>query len=262
MLLKRLCRREIERSAAAVHPLTRTAPTFTNWLAAASTRQHSTGSTMTHLSCPRCANNPQFDADKLHSTCPTCAGPLLVHYDLRAAAAKMSKDTVARRPANMWRYAELLPVRDTNFVTTLGEGMTPLLPLPSLGAKLGLPNLLLKDEGITPTGTFKARGAATGVSRARELGITDIAMPTNGNAGGAWAAYCAKAGIRLHLAMPDDAPALSLLEACAVGAAAFTVGPRGLISDAGAMIGRASKAHGWFEASTLKEPYRIEARNR
>ena len=215
---------------------------------------------MTHLSCPRCANAPLLDPHALHTTCTTCSGPLIVHYDLAKAASSLTKAAVAARPATMWRYKELLPVVDDANIVTLGEGMTPLLPLPALGARLGLPNLLLKDEGILPTGTFKARGATTGVSRAKELGVTDIAMPTNGNAGGAWAAYCTRAGIRLHLAMPDDAPALAVLESVAVGAAAFKVGPGGLISDAGAIIAKGAKKHGWFEASTLKEPYRIEGK--
>ena len=173
----------------------------------------------------------------------------------------MTKAGVAARPADLWRYRELLPVQLARNVVTLGEGMTPLVPAPTLGAKLGLRRLLVKDEGTgNPTGTFKARGAATGVSRAKELGIADIAMPTNGNAGGAWAAYCARAGIRLHLAMPDDAPPLSVLEATAVGAAAFYVGPKGLISDAGAIVANGAATHSWFEASTLKEPYRIEGK--
>ena len=216
---------------------------------------------MTALRCPRCADAPALDPARVHTTCPCCKGPLLVEYDLDAARKTMTKEAVAVRPADLWRYRELLPVQDLANIITLGEGMTPLLPISTLGQTIGLPRLLLKDEGTgNPTATFKARGAATGVSRARELGITDIAMPTNGNAGGAWAAYCARAKIRLHLCAPNDAPPLSMLEATVVGAAAFYVGPKGLISDAGAIIARGAAEHQWFEASTLKEPYRIEGK--
>jgi threonine synthase len=210
---------------------------------------------MTHLECARCART--YDADRLWNLCE-CGGPLLVRYDLKAAAAAVRPADLAGRPANMWRYREVLPVRHEENVVTLGEGMTPLLPLKRLGAALGLPNLMLKDEGISPTGTFKARGAAAGISRAKELGVKAVAMPTNGNAGGAWASYGARAGIEVTLVMPTDAPAMSVLEATAVGARAYMV--RGQITDAGAIVGRSAKAHGWFEAATLKEPYRIEGK--
>ena len=215
-----------------------------------------TGSCLTGVRCPRCASAPLLAAAAtVRTVCAVCRGPLLAEYDLARARATMSKARLAARPPDMWRYSELLPVQDARNVVSLGEGMTPLLPLPALGARLGLRGLLLKDEGVgNPTATFKARGASAGVSRARELGVTDIAMPTNGNAGGAWAAYCARAGLRLHLAMPDDAPPLSVLEAAAVGASAFYVGPGGLISDAGAIVAKGAAEHGWFEASTLKEP--------
>jgi threonine synthase len=162
------------------------------------------------------------------------------------------------RVASLWRYRELLPVRNPDNIVTLGEGMTPLFPLKRLGATLGLSDLWLKDEGLNPTASFKARGAATGVSRAKELGITALAMPTNGNAGGAWASYGARAGMSVTLVMPTDAPAMSVLEASAVGAHAYMV--RGQITDAGAIVARSAKAHGWFEAATLKEPYRIEGK--
>lgn len=151
-----------------------------------------------------------------------------------------------------------MPVRDPDHIVSLGEGMTPLLPLRRLGEALGLKDLWLKDEGRNPTGTFKARGAATGISRARELGIRAVAMPTNGNAGGAWAAYGARAGIAVTLVMPTDAPAMSVLEATAVGAQAYMV--RGQITDAGAIVARSAPVHGWFEVATLKEPYRVEGK--
>lgn len=211
---------------------------------------------MTHLECARCATT--YEADRIMNLCSACGAPLLVRYDLSAAARAVRPESFAARPASMWRYRELLPVRAEENIVTLGEGMTPLLPLHRLGAEMGLPRLLLKDEGINPTGTFKARGAAAGISRAKELGIRSVAMPTNGNAGGAWAAYGARAGIELTLVMPVDAPAMSVLEGAAVGARGYMV--RGQITDAGAIVARSAARHGWFEAATLKEPYRIEGK--
>jgi threonine synthase len=210
---------------------------------------------LSHLECSRC--HQTHDADRLQNLC-TCGGPLLVRYDLKAIARAVRPADLAGRVSSLWRYRELLPLRDDMHLITLGEGMTPLFPLPRLGASLGLPDLWLKDEGLNPTASFKARGAATGVSRAKELGVTALAMPTNGNAGGAWASYGARAGISVTLVMPTDAPAMSVLEATAVGAHAYMV--RGQITDAGAIVGRSAKAHGWFEAATLKEPYRIEGK--
>ncbi|OJH39289.1 threonine synthase [Cystobacter ferrugineus] len=210
---------------------------------------------LSHLECSRC--HQTHDADRLQNLC-ACGGPLLVRYDLKAAARAVRPANLAGRVSSLWRYRELLPLRDDKNLITLGEGMTPLFPLPRLGASVGLPDLWLKDEGLNPTASFKARGAATGVSRAKELGVTALAMPTNGNAGGAWASYGARAGISVTLVMPTDAPAMSVLEATAVGAHAYMV--RGQITDAGAIVGRSAKAHGWFEAATLKEPYRIEGK--
>ncbi|MGZ3458724.1 MAG: threonine synthase [Archangium sp.] len=210
---------------------------------------------LSHLECSRC--HKTHDADRVQNLCD-CGGPLLVRYDLKAAARAVRPADLAGRISSLWRYRELLPVRDSKNIVTLGEGMTPLLPLPRLGAELGLRDLWLKDEGLNPTASFKARGAATGVSRAKELGITALAMPTNGNAGGAWASYGARAGMSVTLVMPTDAPAMSVLEATAVGAHAYMV--RGQITDAGAIVARSAKAHGWFEAATLKEPYRIEGK--
>ncbi|WP_309892976.1 threonine synthase [Archangium sp.] len=210
---------------------------------------------LSHLECSRCRKT--HDAERVQNLCD-CGGPLLVRYDLKAAASALRPSDLAGRVSSLWRYRELLPVRDPKNIITLGEGMTPLFPLPRLGAELGLRDLWLKDEGLNPTASFKARGAATGVSRAKELGITALAMPTNGNAGGAWASYGARAGMSVTLVMPTDAPAMSVLEATAVGASAYMV--RGQITDAGAIVGRSAKAHGWFEAATLKEPYRIEGK--
>jgi threonine synthase len=158
----------------------------------------------------------------------------------------------------MWRYAEFLPVRDRRHVVTLGEGGTSMFAMPRLGDLVGLPNLYVKDEGLNPTGTFKARGASAGLSRARELGARAVAMPTAGNAGGAWAAYGAHAGIAVHIAMPRDAPTVTQLECRLYGADLTLVD--GLISDAGRVISIGIQKHGWFDVSTLREPYRVEGK--
>ncbi|MGB9825241.1 MAG: threonine synthase, partial [Desulfofundulus sp.] len=188
----------------------------------------------------------------------TCGGPLLARYDLKRIQQSVRKDDLAFRVPSLWRYREFLPVRKDENIITLGEGMTPILPLKRLGAEVGLPHLYLKDEGIIPTGTFKARGAAVGVSRAKELGIKVLAMPTNGNAGGAWSTYAARAGIRTFIVMPKDAPAITRNECAITGAELYLV--NGLISDAGKIVSRAVARNGWFDASTLKEPYRIEGK--
>ena len=158
-----------------------------------------TWSALTHLDCSRCPET--YDASQRQGLCG-CGAPLLARYDLAAAAAAVKPEQVAARPPDLWRYHELLPAGSAAAVVSLGEGMTPLLPLPRLGAALGLPGLLLKDEGPLPTGSFKARGAAVGVTRAAELGAAGVAMPTNGNAGAAWAAYAARAGLPCLVVMP------------------------------------------------------------
>lgn len=181
---------------------------------------------------------------------------MLVRYDLPAIGRAVQKRELAARPATMWRYLELLPADNPSEIVSLGEGYTPLLPLKRAGA--GFRELWMKDEGLNPTGTFKARGAAAGVTRARELGVKELALPTAGNAGGAWAAYAARAGLAAHIVMPEDAPAMNKKEAWACGADVRLV--KGLISDAGAIVARACRKYGWFDASTLKEPYRIEGK--
>jgi threonine synthase len=206
---------------------------------------------VSHLSCPRCGTEAGVDGPR--NLC-SCGSPWLVEYDLKAARKAVRPEHLLGRPATLWRYAEMLPVRSPEAAVSLGEGMTPLLRL----GRLGLGDLWLKDEGTCPTGTFKARGAAVGVSRARELGIRAIAMPTAGNAGGAWAAYCARAGIALHVAMPSDAPEVNRIE-CALYGAHLTL-VEGLISDAGRRVQSWIREHGWFDASTLREPYRIEGK--
>ncbi len=181
-----------------------------------------------------------------------------MRYDLDAIRQSASRDALKQRESNMWRYREFLPVEKDENIVTLGEGMTPLFATPSLGAKLGLPNLYLKDEGLNPTGTFKARGASAGMSKVKEFGIPTVAMPTAGNAGGAWSAYAAKAGVEMVVAMPIDAPDITKKECSVYGARTYLV--KGLISDAGKIIGKAVSKYGYFDASTLKEPYRIEGK--
>jgi len=213
-------------------------------------------SALSHLECSR--DGSRHDADVVQGTSPLGA-PLLARYDLERAAADCTRADIAGRPPDLWRYHELLPVRDPARVVTLGEGMTPLLDLPRHGARLGVPRLRMKDEGLVPTGSFKARGAAVGVSRAAELGVTGIAMPTNGNAGAAWTAYAARAGMRALVAMPVDAPAITRRECVAAGGELYLVD--GLIGDAGALVRAAVEAReGYQDVSTLREPYRIEGK--
>ncbi|GAB1514103.1 threonine synthase [Actinophytocola sp. KF-1] len=211
-------------------------------------------SALSHLECGRCGT--RYDADVPQNLC-ACGTPLLVRYDLERAAATVSTSDIAGRRPDLWRYRELLPVRDRRHVVTLGEGMTPILPLRSYGARIGVPDLLVKDEGMLPTGSFKARGAAVGVSRALELGIDKITMPTNGNAGAAWATYAARAGLESLIVMPQDAPRITRMECVLAGARLYIVD--GLIGDAGKLAAQAV-THGWFNTSTLKEPYRIEGK--
>lgn len=210
---------------------------------------------LAHLECSRC--HALSSADTPAHLC-SCGSPLLARYDLGAVKQYLSKEMLRSRESSLWRYHELLPVRSVDHIVTLGEGTTPLLPLQRLGLETGMKHLFVKDEGVLPTGSFKARGAAVGVSRAKELGATALAMPTNGNAGGAWAAYAARAGIEAVIVMPQVAPSINRIECAISGAKLFLV--NGLISDAGAIVGRAIKAHGWYDASTLKEPYRIEGK--
>ncbi|MFV2113607.1 threonine synthase [Micromonospora sp. LOL_025] len=212
---------------------------------------------LTHLECPRCGR--EHDAGKLTNLCD-CGSPLLARYDLAAVAKVLTPERFPLRPADLWRYRELLPVADPRHETTLGEGWTPLLRTPAYGAEIGIADLMVKDEGLTPTGSFKARGAAVGVSRARELGVTRIAMPTNGNAGAAWATYVARAGLGATIVMPLDAPAVCRRECVAAGADLRLVD--GLISDAGRHVAGLVAGSGGaiFDAGTLREPYRLEGK--
>jgi threonine synthase len=213
-------------------------------------------SALSHLECSRCA--ARYESAEPQGTCG-CGAPLLARYDLPALAGQLSPADIAGREPSLWRYHELLPVSGPDFVVSFGEGMTPLLPLPRLGRALGLPRLLMKDEGPLPTASFKARGAAVGVSRAAELGAAGVAMPTNGNAGAAWAAFCARAGLPFLVAMPADAPQITRSECVVAGAETYVVD--GLINDAGRMLAPVvAQRPGWQDVSTLKEPYRLEGK--
>jgi threonine synthase len=210
---------------------------------------------LTHLECGRCGT--RYDATVPQGLC-ACGSPLLARYDLAGAGAQTDRSAFASREPSLWRYHELLPVQSPEAIVTLGEGMTPVIGMPRLGAQWGIGRLAMKDEGLLPTGTFKARGAAVGVSRARELGITRIAMPTNGNAGAAWAAYAARAGLEALIVMPVDAPLITRAECDITGARLYLVD--GLISDAGAISATAVAGQGYTDTSTLKEPYRLEGK--
>ena len=212
---------------------------------------------VTHLECAMTAE--RYDADRVHGL--SAAGkPLLVRYDLAALGDAIDKETLGRRTDGFWRYQEFLPVRRPENIVSLGEVVTPLIPLPRLGRAHGLAGgeIIVKDEGRLPTGSFKARGLAVAVSMAKELGLTHLAMPTNGNAGAAMAAYASRAGIRTTIFCPDDTPEINLSEIEVQGAATYRV--NGLINDCCKIVGDGSGAAGWFDVSTLKEPYRIEGK--
>jgi threonine synthase len=208
--------------------------------------------TITHLECSKCGE--KHSHGKLQNLC-ACGGPLLARYDLAKAARTLTREALKSRPANMWRYAEVLPAREA---VSLGEGMTPVIHARRLGARLGLDALYVKDEGLNPTGSFKARGLSAAVTRAKELGATTLAIPTAGNAGGALAAYAAAAGIPCVIVMPADTPSANMMECEAFGADVRKL--NGLISDCGRYVGEHKEKEGWFEVSTLKEPYRIEGK--
>ncbi len=184
--------------------------------------------------------------------------PLWVRYDLPAIAKAVRPADLRDRPPSLWRYRELLPLPSEVEPVTLGEGMTPLLSCPRLGKQMGLSNLVVKDESQLPTGSFKSRGMTTAVSMAKHLGVKRLALPTAGNAGGAAAAYGARAGLEVYILMPDDTPVINKMEAALYGAKAFLV--NGLIDDCGKMVKAGTAAMGWFDLSTLKEPYRLEGK--
>ncbi|AZB41883.1 threonine synthase [Bacillus sp. FJAT-42376] len=210
---------------------------------------------MTQLVCPKCGSS--YDPDQVQQLC-TCGSPLLVEYDYEELKKVWTKESLASRASSLWRYHELLPVREESNAVTMGEGGTPILPVPEIGAQYGIKQLFMKDEGLIPTGSFKARGAAVGLSKAKELGVKKFAMPTNGNAGAAWSLYAARAGLEANVVMPVDAPITTRKECAASGANLWLV--NGLISDAGKMVAELVEKKGYYDASTLKEPYRIEGK--
>ena len=213
-------------------------------------------SALSHLECTACKKT--YDADVVATLCPACKKVLYARYDLARAARTLTRESVVSRPRGMWRWREIMPVRDARHIVTLGEGDTPLLPAPRLGATIGMTRLFLKEEGLCPTGSFKARGISAAVSRAVELGVRKMAVPSAGNAASALAAYGARAGIEVHIFMPVDTPALNIKEDAIYGADVTLV--RGLINDCGAIVKRRAAAEGWFDVSTLKEPYRAEGK--
>jgi threonine synthase len=210
---------------------------------------------VTHLECS--ATGERYAADEVHNL-SRAGKPLLVRYDLEGVRKALTRQALADRPPDFWRYRELLPVRKTEDVVSLGEAMTPLVRLTRIAARLGADEVLVKDEGRLPTGSFKARGLALAVSMAKALGIKHMAMPTNGNAGAALAAYASRCGIKTTIFCPDDTPEVNVSEIDLQGATVYRV--NGLIDDCGKIVGE-GKAHvGWFDVSTLKEPYRIEGK--
>ncbi|NUB04710.1 threonine synthase [Azospirillum sp. Vi22] len=210
---------------------------------------------VTHLECAY--TGERYEADTVHNL-SKAGKPLLVRYDLEGVSGALTKDALAERPQDLWRYRELLPVRRVQDIVSLGEAVTPLVALPKLAAKLGAAELLVKDEGRLPTGSFKARGLVMAVSMAKAFGITHMAMPTNGNAGAALAAYATRAGIKTTIFCPEDTPEVNVSEIELQGAKVYRV--NGLIDDCGKIVGEGKAKAGWFDVSTLKEPYRIEGK--
>jgi threonine synthase len=211
---------------------------------------------VTHLECAACGAS--YEARRLHNLCTVCGKPLLVRYDLSAAARTLTKESLQGRRADLWRYMEVLPVEREENIVSFGEGWTPLLRAERLGASLGLRRLYVKDESQNPTQSFKARGMTAAVSMAKELGVEKLAVPSAGNAAGALAAYAARAGLEAHIFMPRDTPRANVVECEQTGARVTLID--GLITDCGAEVARRKESEGWFDVSTLKEPYRVEGK--
>ncbi|HKK22005.1 MAG TPA: threonine synthase [candidate division Zixibacteria bacterium] len=214
-----------------------------------------TNTTITNLYCPKCGS--KYEADKAINLC-TCGAPLLVDYDYEKAAKLLSKESLCDRESTMWRYHELLPVFDTDNIVSLGEGGTQCLDSRHIGPSLGFKHLYFKDETTNPTGSFKARGLGMAVSKAKELGITKLIIPTAGNAGSALSAYSARAGLTARVIMPADSPTPFVVDCKACGAIVDMV--EGTIKDCGEKVAELVKSEGWFSVATLKEPYRIEGK--
>jgi len=210
---------------------------------------------VTHLECS--ATGEHYRADELHNL-SRAGKPLLVRYDLAGVKKSLSRTALAQRPHDLWRYRELLPVRRVENIVSLGEAITPIVAMPKLAKKLTAAEILVKDEGRLPTGSFKARGLAMAVSMAKALGVTHMAMPTNGNAGAALAAYASRAGIKTTVFCPQDTPEVNVREIALQGATVYRV--NGLIDDCGKIVMQGQAKVGWFDTSTLKEPYRIEGK--
>jgi len=225
-------------------------------LTATDTSNSKNVSCIIELECSGCGEKYSFD--EIHTFCPDCQSSLLARYDLEAIRGHVDRDEIGRRQGRMWRWYELLPVKDPQNFVYLGEGDTALLHVPTLGKELGLSNLFVKDESSNPTGSFKARGLAAAVSKAKELGIQKVIIPTAGNAGGAMAAYAARAQIQAMIYMPKDTPRANIEESRIAGAEVALVD--GLISDAAGLAGEKARAEGWFDLSTFKEPYRTEGK--
>jgi threonine synthase len=211
---------------------------------------------VTHLECAACAT--RHEAGKLHNVCVSCGKPLLARYDLERAGRTLTRESLNSRRSDMWRYREVLPVQHDANIVSLGEGWTPLFHAQLLGESLGMPRLMIKDESLNPTQSFKARGMSAAVSMAKEFGVTKLAVPSAGNAGGALAAYAARAGMEAHIFVPRDTPRANVVECEQVGAHVTLID--GLITDCGAEVARRKDAEGWFDVSTLKEPYRVEGK--
>lgn len=211
---------------------------------------------VTKLECSSC--HREYEARRVHNVCTECGKPLFVRYDLKRIGKILSRQALYARRSDLWRYRELLPVRREDNIISLGEGWTPLHHARHLGETFGMSELYVKDESLNPTQSFKARGMAVAVSMAKELGLRKLAAPSAGNAAGALAAYCARAGMEAHLFMPRDTPKANIIE-CEVAGANVTL-IDGLITDCGAEVARRKEAEGWFDVSTLKEPYRVEGK--
>jgi threonine synthase len=211
---------------------------------------------VTHLECAAC--ELRHEARRLHNLCRECGKPLLVRYDLERAARSLTRESLKGRRPDLWRYMEVLPVEREENVVGLGEGWTPLLRAERLGRRLGLSDLLIKDESQNPTQSFKARGMSAAVSMAKELGASKLAVPSAGNAAGALSAYAARAGMEAHIFMPQDTPRANVVECEQTGARVTLID--GLITDCGAEVARRKDSEGWFDVSTLKEPYRVEGK--